>query len=564
MSIHKKRINVFFILLISISLLINGCTSGGKNTGSSDIKSSDSITNSESILASDSLSISSKSNESESITSTTKGDSSMTENSSKISNPSLASSSIKSSSVVNLSSEKLTGGKLTFETKQDSIIDVIISLPFNENMKTQWKDVIWNIDNSFEIPLSACVQYKNSTLLGSLYLKKGFHNLSFSYPDNTLPSEITNAKFSFSLTKTYFYPRLELSEKWMQTLYNPKFNGYVEAQGWEDMWTHCQYLPEKFLYASLSDKTYLIDNAKNAADNFIIAKMIQSTGAAHTVYRAKQNVYEQSIEPDMKQNIWDLWRGNAAAAEEMINCYNQFGDVKYLDKAKLCINYILEKWPQIDVDGAQNLYANLTDGQGLLTQSIGRLVMVLCQLYIITNDVKYKNAAIEQGKGILRSQDDTGLFFSSITSGWQHGNAYANAMLALGWLYKITSNSVYKTAIAKAFNGYEQAWNDDYGSLRLSGTNSKTGMSSYLSGRMAQGLLTCAYFTGEIQFYRTAEKTLYYLFGRNILNRDMQNKENGSYYYQLNYDGASNVETSSEINLGILQLYYLEKYWSKK
>lgn len=473
---------------------------------------------------------------------------------------SIASSISKSSSSSSASS--LPDGVISFSASKDSIYDVSLNLPFSAGFTESYRGFTWSIDGSFEIPFVSSVKSGNKTLLGSLYLKKGNHALKITNQAGSIPAALANAAVTFTPAEVYFYPRLVLAETWMRTLYNPAYNGYVEAQGWEDMWTHCQYLPEKFLYAKLSGVSELTAQAKNSADLFIIGKMIQPSGAAHTVYRAKKMVYEESIESNMVQGVWDLWRGNAAAVEEMINCYHQFGDRKYLDKAILCADYVINSWPVINVDGTGPIYANLTDGLGLQTQSVGRLVMVFCQLYEITGDVRYKTAAIAQGKGILRSQADNGLFYSAITEQWQHGNAYANAMLALGWLYRMTGGQTYKTAIDKAFEGFETAWTDDYGSLRLSGSNRETGMSTYLAGRMAQGLFTCAVFTGDIEKYRTAEKTLYYAFGRNILQKDMQNKTLGSYYYQLNYSGDSNIETSCEVDLGTLQLFYLKTYWA--
>jgi hypothetical protein len=452
-------------------------------------------------------------------------------------------------------------GQLGFTAQENGIYEIILDLPYSDRFTEQYKDLSWTIDDSFAIPFVASVKSGTRTLLGCLYLKKGSHVFALSAGDKAIPGEMKTPKVSFVPTEVYYYPRLERSEAWMRTLYEPDFDGYVEAEGWEDMWTHCQYLPEKFLYARLSGSTDLIAHARNAADAFIIGKMIQENGAAHTVYRARKDVYEESIESNMKQGVWDLWRGNAAAIEEMLNCYQEFGDAAYLQYARRCADYVLASWPVIEVEGTGPIYTDLTDGLRLQTQSVGRIVMVMCQLYKITGENRYRDAAIAQGKGILRSQWDNGLFYSEITAQWQHGNAFANAMLALGWLYDMTGDKVYRDAIAKAFEGYETAWTDDYGSLRLSGTNRETGMSTYLAGRMAQGLFTCAAFTGELRYYRTAEKTLYYAFGRNILRRDMQHETLGSYYYQLNYSGASNVETSSEMNLGLLQLYYLKTYW---
>lgn len=563
---HKQSLKSFLIYLLVLALIsisISGCGVAKITSGLSRDNSKSSSLNSDGL----------SNTESQSINSLSEGDNKSSMESTMISqNPiskdqrnslTISKSNENSSSVSVPDSEMIKNGELFFTTNSDSIIDIIINLPFKEDLKIKYKQIEWSIDGSFNVSFSTAVNSNNKTMLGSMYFKKGRHKLEISNLNKPLPTEISGVKFNFIPSKVYFYPRLQLSEKWMKTLYNPLFNGYVEAEGWEDMWTHCQYLPEKFLYSKLSGKTEYMADAKNAADKFIIEKMIQSTGAAHTVYRAVKNVYEQSIETDMKQGVWDLWRGNAAAVEEMINCYNQFKDIKYLNKAKSCADYILNSWPVINVDGVGNIYSNYTQGDLLLTQSTGRLVMVLCQLYDITKDIRYKNAAIAQGKGILKSQADNGLFFSSIITGWQHGNAFANAILALGWLYKTTADPIYKSAIAKAFIGYEDTWTDEYGSLRLSGTSRITGMSTYLAGRMAQGLFTCAMFTGEISQFRTAEKTLYYAFGRNILYRDMQNKDNGSYYYQLNYEGASNVETSSEVNLGTQQIFYLQSYWSK-
>lgn len=553
----KKSVSLTLICLIVISNILTGCANKISPTSTAEDSivnnSTDSEKNSESSEYMD------NSTNSNSISELNSNNSSY--NSSKSIPVSKSSSQSNSQSSKPLNTDKLINGEIVFETNEDSIIDVLINTAYSDSMREKLKTIIWSLDDSFNIPFATIVKSNDKTMLGSLYLKKGTHKFKVMANEGVLPVEITSASYSFVPSKVYFYPRLELSEKWMKTLYNPLFNGYVEAEGWEDMWTHCQYLPEKFLYTKLSGKAEFTANAKNSADKFIIGKMIQPTGAVHTIYRAKKNIYEQSIEPDMKQNVWDLWRGNAAAIEEMLNCYKQFGDFLYLDKAKLCADYVLSSWPVIDTDGAGNLYANLTDGATLQTQSIGRLVMVLCQLYSVTNDIKYKNAAIAQGKGILRSQGENGLFFSNITVGWQHGNAFANAMLALGWLYKTTQDPIYKTAISKAFEAYDLAWTDDYGSLKLSGTNRITGMSTYLAGRMAQGLFTCAMFTGEISQFRIAEKTLYYAFGRNISSRDMQNKTNGSYYYQLDYSGASNIETSCEVNLGTQQIYYLQTYW---
>ena len=163
-----------------------------------------------------------------------------------------------------------------------------------------------------------------------------------------------------------------------------------------------------------------------------------------------------------------------------------------------------------------------------------------------------------------------GLFASLINPNgtkneFRHGNAYANAMFGLAWLYKTTGENKYLTAINDGINVLGTVYSDDLGMIIVqNGTlypNHESTGPAYMAGRIAQAIFTCAAFTKNSDHFREAERVLLFAFGRNGLHADLQNSERGFYYYTTTYRGASNSETSYEINLATLQLTYLKNIW---
>lgn len=454
----------------------------------------------------------------------------------------------------------------TVDADEDGLYDFLIDIDKPIKAGDIWSSTYWYFEEDFKIPMQISLKTEHGTFLGTLYLPKGRHYLFIKDDKAPLGDEMRKAKFTFAPAKVYHYPRLVLSEAWMKRLYNKSFNGWVETVDWDDLWTHCQYVAEKYIYANLSGKKEMEEMARNSADKLLIGKMLENEGFVHTVYRGYSRTFENSrVETNMKPGFYDLWRGNAAFIEEMIHTYKHFKEEKYLDYARLAGEYVLNHWTVREVEDIGSVYTNLTQQNEIRTESIGRIVMNLCQLYEITGDKKWLDAAVAQGRAILYSQtENTGLFNSNVTGGWQHGNAYCNAINGLAWLFRVTGDDKYLDSIDKGINGLKAVWNDETGSTKIAGRRKEEGMDVYLAGRIAQSVFTAAYFTGRTDYYRMGERLLYYAFGRNKLRRDMQNEYLGSYYYLLNYDGMSNIETSSEMNLGTMQIEILRSYWGPK
>ncbi len=191
--------------------------------------------------------------------------------------------------------------------------------------------------------------------------------------------------------------------------------------------------------------------------------------------------------------------------------------------------------------------------------------MVMSQLYKITNDAKWVNAAIQQAKLLLRAQGVSGLYShliytNGVPSGWEHGNAFSFAVLGLSWLYHVSGNTVYRDSILNAVAAVNNIWDDNLGSWPA-GDDPLNGMPVYLAGRVSRALFSCAYFLNDITTYRLAEKHLYWVYGRNRDNRDLQESYDGGYRYTLVAGDGSNTETTPEVNLASIYYYYYKTYW---
>ena len=263
----------------------------------------------------------------------------------------------------------------------------------------------FKVDNSYSTKLIITQEQDGGIYLGTRYLNQGKHAIHFDFGGN-IPSSFKNASLNLTATEIFEEHRLLKAETWIQALYNDNaaqnFHGWVEAEGWQDMWTHCQYLPQSMILASQYGKTYLNAYIKNSADHFLIGKIYsQNDGSAYTIYRAISNVYQVSIEESMPTDKLELWRGQAAFIEEMLNCYLYFNETQYLDYAKAAAEYVLEKWSTSTISGMTgSYYTKYSDSPNTAIEmmSTGRFVMVLCQLYHLTNLTKYRTAAVQQGE----------------------------------------------------------------------------------------------------------------------------------------------------------------------
>lgn len=247
----------------------------------------------------------------------------------------------------------------------------------------------------------------------------------------------------------------------------------------------------------------------------------------------------------------------------------------------LCLSaadYIIDNWSKTNISGIfGGIYTRYTSSSGgsIDIMSTGRAVMTFAQLYQITQESEYLSVAKQQAKVLLKAQEATyenvdGLFADSVESSgnlgeFRHGNAYANAMLGLAWMYKITEEDKYLEAIDKGIKVLEKVYDDEKGMVivmdgRLIYQNSSTG-AMYLAGRMAQAVMTCAAFVGEDSYYKEGERVIEFALGRNYGNRNVQNSS-GAYHYGVENYGQSNVETSCEIYLALMQYYYLTEIWN--
>ena len=445
-------------------------------------------------------------------------------------------------------------------------------------------DVTFAFDGGYSTRLKSRKAEGGAISVGTKYMKSGEHELVITKGAAVLPqSELT-----LSPANSYNDEGLSLAKTWMDILYQetgyntqlPNYVGYVETRGWEDIWTHCQYLPYSMYIAKAEQNDEYDRRVRTIADELLIGKMLRDDGSVYTIYRANSDVYQVSIEPDMPRDKYELWRGNAAFAEEMINCYLYTKDDSYLDYARMALDYILEHWSTTIVSGLfGSFYSRYTGSAGgaIDIMSTGRAVMVLAQMYHVTGESKYLDAAKAQGKILLKAQETSypqieGLFASAVYANgavdeFRHGNAYANAMLGLAWLYKTTGEAQYLEAIDKGIRVLDTVYDDELGMIVvMNGTlmpdNPSTGP-MYMAGRIGQAVMTCAAFVGKEEYYRQGERVLEFAMGRNYGNRDMINEENGWYYYSVEYTGESNVETSCEIYLAQIQYYYLTQIWGE-
>lgn len=444
-------------------------------------------------------------------------------------------------------------------------------------------DVVYSFDNGYTTRLkSRTVKENNNVRIGTKFLRKGEHTFLFE----KAKEHLNVSKLNFSKVQSYESESLSLAKNWMDVLYQetgyntdkPNYLGYVETEGWDDIWTHCQYLPYSMYIAKTEDNNEYDRRVKKIADDLLIGKMLRSDGSVNTIYRADDDVFQVSIESNMPTNKYELWRGQAAFIEEMINCYLYTNNQKYLNYAKSAADYIIDNWSKTNISGIfGGIYTRYTSSSGgsIDIMSTGRAVMTFAQLYQITQESEYLSVAKQQAKVLLKAQEATyenvdGLFADSVESSgnlgeFRHGNAYANAMLGLAWMYKITEEDKYLEAIDKGIKVLEKVYDDEKGMVivmdgRLIYQNSSTG-AMYLAGRMAQAVMTCAAFVGEDSYYKEGERVIEFALGRNYGNRNVQNSS-GAYHYGVENYGQSNVETSCEIYLALMQYYYLTEIWN--
>lgn len=471
----------------------------------------------------------------------------------------------------------------TFRAEQSGLYDLTIESADDAGDLSALDDAVaFRVDDSYKTRLKSKRAEDGEILLGTKYLEQGIHTLTVEKGAAVLEGSALRAES----TLVYGAERLSLAKTWMDVLYQetgyntelPNYLGYVETEGWDDIWTHCQYLPYSMYIAAEEQNAEYDRRVRAIADELLIGKMLRSDGAVYTIYRADDDVFQVSIEPDMPTNKYELWRGNAAFAEEMMNCYLYTGEAKYLDYAKTAMDYILTNWTKTNVSGIfGGIYTRYSDSAGgaIDIMSVGRAVMVFAQLYQLTGEAKYLSAAKAQGKILLKAQETPypeleGLFASAVRADgsldeFRHGNAFANAMFGLAWLYKTTGDSEYLEAIDKGVRVLDTVYDDELGMIvvmngELMPKNESTG-AGYMAGRIGQAILTCAAFTGEPDYWRQGERVMEFAMGRNYGNRDFQNPDNGWYYYGVEYTGTSNSETSCEIYLAQLQYYYLKEIW---
>ena len=477
----------------------------------------------------------------------------------------------------------------TFEIEKDGIYDFKIAESTLATTIGLADDIVFVFDNNYSTRLkSRKVNYNGQVEMGAKYLKKGTHTLTIKNANEYL----SNSKVLFDKALSYSDAGLELGRTWWNILYQetgyntekPNYLGFVETEGWEDLWTHCQYLPYSMYLANNLDDAEFDRRIKKIADDLLIGRMLRSDGAVYTIYRADSDVFNVSIEADMPTNKYEIWRGQSAFIEEMINCYLYTKNSKYLEYAEIAAEYILNKWSKTNVNGIfGGIYTRYSSSAGATIDimSAGRNVMVFAQLYQITENTKYLSAAKQQAKVLLKAQkakyqDLDGLFANTVDANgnlgeFRHGNAYANAMLGLAWMYKVTEEDKYLEAIDKGINVLKKVYDDEYGMVivmdgQLLYNNGSTG-AMYLAGRMGQAVMTCAAFVGNEYYYSEGERIIEFALGRNYGNVNVQNNRGGfTYsvdYYSTHYN-VSNTETSGEIYLALMQHYYLSEIWGFK
>ena len=476
--------------------------------------------------------------------------------------------------------------KYAFEIKQDGIYDFKIAESGLHTTVEVADDVVFNFDDNYSTRLkSRKINDSGQIEIGAKYLKKGAHTLTVKNAN----AYLSNSKVVLNKALSYSDEGLELGRLWWNVLYQetgynteePNYLGFVETEGWEDLWTHCQYLPYSMYLAKNLNDTEYDRRIKKIADDLLIGRMLTKDGAVYTIYRADSDVFNVSIESDMPTNKYEIWRGQSAFIEEMLNCYLYTKDEKYLQYAEIAAQYILDNWSKTNITGIfGGIYTRYSSSAGATIDimSAGRNVMVFAQLYQVTSKPEYLSAAKQQAKVLLKAQeakyqDLDGLFANTVdTNGnlgeFRHGNAYANAMLGLAWMYKVTEEEKYLEAIDKGINVLKKVYDDEYGMVivmdgQLLHKNSSTGL-TYLAGRMGQAIMTCAAFVGNEYYYSEGERIIEFVLGRNYGNVNVQNNRGGFTYsveYYTSHYNVSNTETSGEIYLALMQYYYLSEIW---
>lgn len=307
------------------------------------------------------------------------------------------------------------------------------------------------------------------------------------------------------------------------------------------------------------------------------AKDLYTSGYAHTVYKGSTGQFEVSqAEPDMLQGVYELWRGQAGFINEALDYYKYSNyDVKYLNAALKVGNTTVSHWPTQTTTGLTYPIYRYTNNNNVdvpRVECLSNIVVAFANLYLATNDVKWKNYAIQQGAGVLLGQNMNvnspgyGLFSCRIYSNgtvdnWWMSNAYSEGVRALAKLYQITGDATYTTRLNAAMVGLSHSWSDDYGWGDINPTTgvpnfiTTVGHDTYRSGRISQSLFLASLVNNNnLSYNEWAERVLYYVWGRNKLNKNLQNLV-GGYSYNYNYLSVSNVETSSEVVLGQLSRY---------